>query len=105
MVAVGIWGRHGATHDLAQWGVSRNGQESVMAVGWFCQNTVGPPEWEQEAMGFVVWVKCANLCRVRVKSIDSCVLGHGHKFIVGHTIGSWSKWRINLLITYVITKM
>ena len=45
-VAVGAFGRHGATHDLAQRGVGRSDQESVMAVDRFCQNTVGPPEWE-----------------------------------------------------------
>ena len=31
-----------------------------MAVDRFCRNTVGPPEWECEAMGSVVWVKCAT---------------------------------------------
>ena len=55
-VAVGAFGRHGATQDLAQRGVGRSGQESVMAVDRFCQNAVGPPEWECEAMGSVVWV-------------------------------------------------
>ena len=59
-VAVGAFGRHGATHNLAQRGVGRSGRESVMAVGWFCRNAVGPPEWECEAMGSVVWVKCAT---------------------------------------------
>ena len=63
-VGVGAFGRHGATQDLAQWGVSRSGRESVMAIGRFCRNAVGPPEWECEAMGSVVWVQCANLCRV-----------------------------------------
>ena len=28
-VVVGVFGRHGATHDLAQWGVSRSGRERV----------------------------------------------------------------------------
>ena len=55
-VAIDAFGRHGATHDLAQWGVSRSGWESVMAIGRFCRNIVGPPEWECEAMGFVVWL-------------------------------------------------
>ena len=32
-----------------------------MAVDRFCRNTVGPPEWECEAMGSVVWVQCTNL--------------------------------------------
>ena len=64
MVAVDAFGRHGATDDLAQMGVGRSGRESVMAVDQFCRNTVGPPEWECEAMGFVVWAHCTNLCRV-----------------------------------------
>ena len=63
-VVVVSGGRQGATHDLAQWRVSRSGRESVMAVGRFYRNAVGPPEWECEAMGSVVWVQCAHLCRV-----------------------------------------
>ena len=59
-VVVDAFGRHGATQDLAQWGVSRSGRESVMVVGRFSQNAVGPPEWECEAMGSVVWVQCAT---------------------------------------------
>ena len=59
-VAVSAFGRHGATQDLAQWGVGRSGQESVMAMGGFHRNAVGPPEWEYEAMGSVVWVQCAT---------------------------------------------
>ena len=60
MVAVGAFGRHGATQDLAQRVVGQSGRESVMAVGRICRNTVGPPEWECEAMGSVVWVQCAT---------------------------------------------
>ena len=37
-----------------------------MKIDWFCRNTVGPPEWESEAMGSVVWVQCTNLCRVYI---------------------------------------
>ena len=59
-VAVGAFGRHGATQDLARRGVGRSGRESVMAVDRFCRNAVGPPEWECEAMGSVVWVQCAT---------------------------------------------
>ena len=77
-VAIGAFGRHGATHDLARRGVGWSGRESVMAIGWFCQNAIAPPEWECEAMGSVVWVQCANLCRVFIKSIDSRILGYGH---------------------------
>ena len=75
-VAVDAFGRHGATHDLAQRGVCQSGRESVMAVGQFCQNAAGPPEWECKAMGSVVWVRCTNLCRVFIKSIDSRALGY-----------------------------
>ena len=49
-----------------------------MAMGGFCQNVVGPPEWECEAMGSVVWVQCANLCRVSVFDLSivaSSVMG------------------------------
>ena len=74
-VAIGAFGRHGATHELAQWGVSRSGRESVMAMGGFCRNVVGPPKWECEAMDSVVWVQCANLCRVCVKTNDSHARG------------------------------
>ena len=70
-MAVGAFGRHGASHDLAQRGVGRSGRESVMAVGRFYRNAVGPPEWECEAMGSVVWVQWTNLYRVYIKSIDS----------------------------------
>ena len=59
-VAVDAFGRHGATHDLAQWGVGWSGRESVMAMAGFRWNVVGPPEWGDEAMDSVVWVKCAT---------------------------------------------
>ena len=59
-VAVDAFGRHGDTHDLAQRGVGRSGRESGMAIDRFCRNAVGPHEWECEAMGSVVWVKCAT---------------------------------------------
>ena len=52
----GVFGRHGATQDLSQRAVGRSGRESVMTVDRFCQNVVGPPKWENEAMGSVVWV-------------------------------------------------
>ena len=37
-----------------------SGRESVVAMEGFCRNVVGPPEWECEAMGSVVWVRCAT---------------------------------------------
>ena len=59
-VAVGAFAWHGATQDLTQRGVGRSGRENVTAVDRFCRNAVGPPEWECEAMGSVVWVQCAT---------------------------------------------
>ena len=78
-VVVMSGGRHGATHDLAQRGVSQSGRESVMAIERFCRNAVGPPEWECEAMGSVVWVQCTNLCRVylNLSIVASLVMGMG----------------------------
>ena len=43
-VAVDAFGRHGATHDLAQRAVGQSGRESGMAIDRFCRNTVGPHE-------------------------------------------------------------
>ena len=74
-VAVGAFGRHGATHDLAQRGVGRSGREIVMAVDRFCRNVVGPPEWECEAMDSVVWVKRAT----SVECINLSIAAHVDK--------------------------
>ena len=41
-----------------------------MALGRFRRNAVGPPEWDDEAMGSVVWVQCATSVEC-IKSIDS----------------------------------
>ena len=76
-MAVDAFGRPGATHDLAQWGVSRSGRDSVMEMEGFCRNAIGPPEWECEAMGSEVWVQCAASAGC-IKSIDSRVHGYGH---------------------------
>ena len=50
-----------------------------MAVGRFCRKAVGPPEWECEAMGSVVWVKCATsaecVCVFNVSIAASSVMG------------------------------
>ena len=51
-------------------GSGRSGLESVMAVGRFHRYVVGPPEWDDEAMGSVVWVQCATSAEC-IKSIDS----------------------------------
>ena len=79
MVVVVSGGRHGATHDLAQRGVSRSGRESVMEVGRFCRNAVGPPEWDCEAMGSVVWVQSATSteCVFNLSIAASSVIGMG----------------------------
>src|SRR6266536_1982312 len=61
--------------------VGQSGRESVMAVDRFCRNAVGPPEWEFEAMGSVVWVQCANLCRECVLNLSiaaSSIMGIVH---------------------------
>ena len=86
-MAVDAFGRHGATHDLAQWGVSRSGRESVMAVDQFRRNAVGPPEWECEAMGSVVWVECTNHCRVCMLNLSIAVPADKGPVRVGHTMG------------------
>ena len=50
-----------------------------MAVGRFCRNVVGPPEWECEAMGSVVWVQCATSveCVFNLSIAASSVMGMG----------------------------
>ena len=96
-VAVGAFGRHGATQDIAQRGVGRSGRESVMAVGRFYQNTVGPPEWECEAMGSIVWVRCANLCRVCVFNL--AIAAHADK----GPVRSWSHYGSTVIIMCLIT--
>ena len=86
-MAIGAFGRHGATQDLAQRGVGRSGRESVMAVGRFWRNTIGLPEWECEAVGSVVWVQCANLCRVCVLNLSIAAPADMGPVRVGHTMG------------------
>ena len=56
----GVFGRHGATQDQPVGDLGRSGRKSVVAMEGFCRNAVGPPEWECEAMGSVVWVQCAT---------------------------------------------
>mgnify|MGYP005821426523 CR=1 FL=1 len=51
----------------------------------FRWNAVGPPECECEAMGSVVWVKCATSAEC-IQSINSCVLGYRHNSVVSHTM-------------------
>ena len=41
-----------------------------MTMKWFRRNAVGPPEWDDEAMGSVVLVQCATSAEC-IKSIDS----------------------------------
>ena len=57
-----------------------------MAMEGFRRNAVGPPEWECEAMGSLVWVQNAisiecvfnlSIPRPRIRA----------QFVVGHTMG------------------
>ena len=70
-----------------------------MAVGRFCRNAVGPPEWECEAMGSVVWVQCANLYRVCVLNLSIAApadMGLFH---------SWSHYGSTVIIMCLITTL
>ena len=53
----GVFGRHGATQDQPVGDLGRSGRESAVTMEEFRRNVVGPPEWECEAMGSVVWVQ------------------------------------------------
>ena len=59
-LAVDVFGRHGATQDQPVGDLGRSGRESAAAMEGFRRNAVGPPEWECEAMGSVVWIQCAT---------------------------------------------
>ena len=50
-----------------------------MTMKWFHRNVVGPPEWECEAMGSVVWVQCATSieCMFNLSIVASSVMGMG----------------------------
>ena len=48
-----------------------------MEMEGFSRNAVGPPKWECEAMGSMVWVKCATSAECVFKSIDSRARGYG----------------------------
>ena len=86
-----VFGRHGATQDLAQRGVGRSGQESVTTIDRFCRNTVGPPEWENEAMGSVVWVQRATSAE--------CILNLSIAVLVDKgPVRSWSHYESTVII-------
>ena len=84
-VVVGAFGRHRATQAEPKKGVGRSGRESVMAVGRFCRNAVGPPEWEYEAMGSVVWVQCATSAEC-ILNLSIVVLADKGLVRVGHIV-------------------
>ena len=47
-----------------------------MAMEGFRRNAVGPPEWEYEAMGSVVWVQCATSAEcINLSIAESTVTG------------------------------
>ena len=50
-----------------------------MAVGWFRRNVVGPLEWDDEAMGSVVWVQCATSaeCKTDISAVLAVMSGQG----------------------------
>ena len=60
MVAIGVFGRHGATQDLALRGRWSEWPGRVHDKGRVSSECFGPPEWECEARCSVVWVKCAT---------------------------------------------
>ena len=56
-----------------------------MTMKWFRRNAVGPPEWECEAMGSVVWVQCATSAECNNLSIAESTVTDA--LIVSHTMG------------------
>ena len=59
-VAVGVFGRHGATQDLALGGSWSEWPGECHDKGRVSSECFRPPEWDDEAMGSVVWVQCAT---------------------------------------------
>ena len=84
-VAVGVFGRHGATQDLALRGRWSEWPGRVHDKGRVSSGYFGPPEWEYEARYSVVWVKCATSAEC-ISSIDSRALGYGQDSGVSHTM-------------------
>ena len=90
-VAVDAFGRHGATHDLAQRGVGRSGRESVMAIDRFFQNVVGPPNGSARP-----WVP---LCGYSVLTSAECVLNLSIAAPVDKgPVHSWSHYGSTVII-------
>ena len=56
-----------------------------MAMEGFRRDAIGPPEWEYEAMGSVVWVQCATSTECNNLSIAESMVTDTSK--VGHTMG------------------
>ena len=59
-VSIGAFGRHGATQDLALRGSWSEWLGESHDKGRVSSERFGPPEWECEARGSIVWVKCAT---------------------------------------------
>ena len=86
MVAVGAFGRHGATQDLAQRGVGRSGRESVMAVGQFCQKSLVHPNGS--ARPWVPWCGYSVLISAEcVLNLSIAAPADKGPVRVGHTVG------------------
>ena len=62
-----------------------------MTVDRFCRNAVGPPEWECEAMGSVVWVQCASSAECILNLLIAAPMDKG-------PVRSWSHYESTLII-------
>ena len=59
-MAVGVFGRHGATQDIALRGSLLEWPGECHDMGRVSSECRGPPKWEGEVVDSVVWVKCAT---------------------------------------------
>ena len=64
----------------------RSGRESAVAMEGFCRNAVGPPKWECEAMGSMVWVQCATSAEC-ILNLSIAMPADKVPVRVGHTMG------------------
>ena len=62
-----------------------------MTMKWFRRNAVGPPEWECEAMGSVVWVQCASSAEC---ILNLAIAGPSDK----RPVRSWSHYESTVII-------
>ena len=69
-----------------------------MAMEGFCRNVVGPPEWENEAMGSVVWVQCATSAKCILNLSIATPADKG-------PVRSWSHYEstVIIILCFIIT--